>query len=113
MDWRTVFAAFLTRSWDSATGGLGMLVKAAWLKIWRSLGRAQLVKGLSGVSSVQINRTATVRLKCPNPECGKTSDFSIERLKGNPKCLLCNQVFDGNPYVQNLNDQLLAVVQRI
>lgn len=108
-----VVLGLLVRGWDLATGGLLSLVKTGLARIWNSLGREKLVRALSGVSSVKINKSSTVRLKCPNPDCGQSSDFSIERLDGNPKCLLCQQTFDGAPFVKNLNDQLLAAVQRI
>ncbi len=96
---------------EPLTGWGTFIAKTVWLKIWRSLGRQKLVRGLSGVSSVTINRSSTVRLKCPN--CAKRSDFSLERLEGNPRCLICREIFDGGPFVQNLNEQLLAAVQRI
>jgi hypothetical protein len=89
------------------------LAEMAGLKIWNSLGTEKLVHGLSGVRSVKINVSSLVRLKCPNQECGKISDFSVERLRGNPKCLLCQETFDGSPFLQSLNEQLLAAVQQI
>jgi len=103
--------AVLTPWWNFATAWPLALAKMAMAKIWQSLGRQKLVGGLSGVSRVTINQTSLVRLKCPL--CERSSDFSIERLKGNPRCLLCNQVFDGGPFVDDLNQQLLTAVQRI
>ena len=111
MDWWTVIRALLTRAADRVTGGLASCGWWACRKIWRSLEDPKLVRGLSGVNNVKINPTSLVRLECPN--CGETLDFSIERLRGNPKCLLCSQTFDGLPFVQSLNRQLLAAVQRI
>ncbi len=111
MEVRTVIRAFLARGFERAMGGAWSLIMWPWLTIWQSLGRQKLVKGLSGVSSVKINKSSLVRLQCPN--CRKSSDFSVDRLEGNPKCPHCKRTFDGDPFVQNLNEQLLAVVQRI
>jgi ribosomal protein L37AE/L43A len=110
MDVRMVIGTFFAPlpTWAAA---IAKVAWGAWLRIWRSLGRQKLVKGLSGVSYVRINKASTVRLKCP--KCHKSSDFTIERLKGNPKCGLCNDIFDGGPFMQNLKEQLLKAVQRI
>jgi len=106
------FRAFFGRCWNATTGLPGTIAKKAWLKIWRSLDNQKLVFGLAGVTSVEINKSSSVRLKCP--KCEKASDFTIERLqKGNPRCNECNRTFAAEPFLQNLDEQLRAAVRRI